>query len=95
MSEKDKVILDFWRKTHPKAPSKHWKEGMGVQFKAGGKLRGRILEVRTGSRATLLSSQGVNQPVKVSGIGRVLSIAVKTNDGRLHFGNPKDLKKIR
>lgn len=93
LSEKDKALLDFWRKTHPLAKSKALKEGQNVKMK-GTKITGKIIEVRTGSKATLLSSQGVSKPIKVSGIGRVLSIAIKGSDGKLHFGNPKDFKKI-
>ena len=60
----------------------------------GTKIRGRIIEVRRGSKATLFSSGGVGKPIKVSGIGRTLSIAVRTPQGKLHFGKPKDLRKI-
>jgi F0F1-type ATP synthase beta subunit len=93
MSEQDRATLAFWRKTHPKASAKNFKEGQKVKLK-GTKISGKIIEVRTGSKATLFSSQGVGKPVKVSGIGKVLSIAIKGSDGRLHFGNPKDFRKL-
>jgi len=93
LSGHDKAVLKFWRETHPLAKSKTFKEGQKVKMK-GTRITGKIIEVRTGSKATLLSSQGVGKPVKVSGIGRVLSIAIKGSDGKLHFGNPKDFKKL-
>jgi hypothetical protein len=93
LSKEDRATLEFWRRTHPLAKAKNFKQGQKVKLK-GTKISGKILEVRTGSKATLFSSQGVGKPVKVSGIGRVLSIAIKGSDGRIHFGNPKDFKKL-
>lgn len=94
MSIEDKTALQFWRKTHPLGKCRGLKKGDTVRIK-GTKITAKIIEVRRGSKATLFSSQGVGKPIKVSGIGRTISIAVKTPKGKVHFGKPKDLKKIK